>query len=143
MFSSIHTIHRPVARSKRHVLPPFFHAPAHAQGASGETDEPGSPAAPDDDFEADGASASASAELPVDPQRSAHDALALIMDPAGAAPGGEAPRRNAKTHTGNMATVRMKRRAGLADKLRDVFELPGITEVIAGESRRGPCRIRR
>ncbi|EIN13395.1 UDP-Glycosyltransferase/glycogen phosphorylase [Punctularia strigosozonata HHB-11173 SS5] len=30
-----------------------------------------------------------------------------------------------------MATVRLKRRARLADKLRDVFELPGINEVVA------------
>jgi sterol 3beta-glucosyltransferase len=35
------------------------------------------------------------------------------------------------SRSGSMATVRVKRRARLADKLRDVFELPGITEVVA------------
>jgi sterol 3beta-glucosyltransferase len=34
--------------------------------------------------------------------------------------------------TGTMTTVRLKRRARLADKLRDIFDLDGIREVIAG-----------
>lgn len=34
--------------------------------------------------------------------------------------------------SGSMATVRIKRRAQLADKLREIFELDGITQVIAG-----------
>ena len=34
--------------------------------------------------------------------------------------------------TASMATVRMKRRTKLADKLRDVFEIPEIQEVVAG-----------
>jgi sterol 3beta-glucosyltransferase len=36
--------------------------------------------------------------------------------------------------SGTMATVKMKRRARLADKLRDIFELSGINQVIAGEA---------
>lgn len=35
--------------------------------------------------------------------------------------------------TGSMATIRVKRRAQLADKLRDIFELEGIVEVVAGK----------
>ena len=35
--------------------------------------------------------------------------------------------------TGSMATIRVKRRAQLADKLRDIFELRGIQLVVAGE----------
>ena len=35
--------------------------------------------------------------------------------------------------TGSMATIRVKRRAQLADKLRDVFELDGIHQVVAGQ----------
>jgi len=35
--------------------------------------------------------------------------------------------------TGSMATIRVKRRAQLADKLRDIFELDGIRQVVAGQ----------
>ena len=35
--------------------------------------------------------------------------------------------------TGSMATIRVKRRAQLADKLRDIFELEGIQQVVAGQ----------
>ena len=35
--------------------------------------------------------------------------------------------------TGSMATIRVKRRAQLADKLRDIFELKGIQQVVAGQ----------
>lgn len=38
------------------------------------------------------------------------------------------------TRSGSMATVKVQRRARLAEKLRDIFELPGISEVIAGKS---------
>lgn len=37
------------------------------------------------------------------------------------------------TRAGSMTTVRVQRRAGLAEKLREVFELDGIEEVRAGE----------
>ena len=35
--------------------------------------------------------------------------------------------------TGSVATIRVKRRAQLADKLRDIFELNGIQQVVAGQ----------
>jgi hypothetical protein len=35
--------------------------------------------------------------------------------------------------TGSIATIRVKRRAQLADKLRDIFELKGIQQVVAGQ----------
>jgi len=35
--------------------------------------------------------------------------------------------------TGSMATIRVKRRTQLADKLRDIFELEGIHQVVAGQ----------
>lgn len=35
--------------------------------------------------------------------------------------------------SGSMSTVKVKRRARLAEKLRDVFELNGINEVISGK----------
>ena len=34
---------------------------------------------------------------------------------------------------GSIATIRVKRRAQLADKLRDIFELEGIQQVVAGQ----------
>ena len=37
------------------------------------------------------------------------------------------------SRSGSMATVRQNRRAQLAEKLRDVFELSNINEVVAGE----------
>lgn len=37
------------------------------------------------------------------------------------------------SRTGSMATVRLQRRAGLAAKLKEVFELDAIEEVWAGE----------
>lgn len=40
-------------------------------------------------------------------------------------------RRTAMTRSGSMATVRLQRRAKLAEKLKDVFELKDIDEVWA------------
>ncbi len=43
---------------------------------------------------------------------------------------------SAKSHTsrsGSMATVKLQRRARLAEKLREIFEISGIEEVIAGK----------
>ena len=43
-------------------------------------------------------------------------------------------RQNRRFSTaGSMATIRVKRRAQLADKLRDIFELEGIRQVVAGQ----------
>lgn len=41
------------------------------------------------------------------------------------------PRRMMMSRTGSMATVRLQRRARLAEKLKDVFELKDIDEVWA------------
>ena len=50
-------------------------------------------------------------------------------------PSTPAPRRLNRrfSTTGSMATIRVKRRAQLADKLRDIFELDGIHQVVAGQ----------
>ena len=40
--------------------------------------------------------------------------------------------------TGSMATIRVKRRSQLADKLRDIFELEGIHQVVAGQHHSHP-----
>ena len=45
----------------------------------------------------------------------------------------ESATRNHPVRSGSMATVKLQRRARLAEKLRDIFELTGIEEVIAGQ----------
>jgi len=42
------------------------------------------------------------------------------------------PQIYSNVHTDSMATIRLNRRARLAEKLRDVFELEGIDQVLAG-----------
>lgn len=44
----------------------------------------------------------------------------------------EGLKRIVPSRAGSMATVRLQRRAGLAAKLKDVFDLDGIEEVWAG-----------
>lgn len=50
-------------------------------------------------------------------------------------------RERAAGRSANMATVRQNRRTQLAEKLRDVFELDNINEVVAGQClwRRSTC----
>jgi sterol 3beta-glucosyltransferase len=113
MFSSIHTIHRPVAHSKRSKITRTLRVQPAILDALEGVDESSLPPG-----------------LPERTDRSAHETAALVMEGTGRE---HEARVNAQTRSASMATVRMKRRAGLADKLRDVFELPGITEVIAGK----------
>lgn len=40
--------------------------------------------------------------------------------------------RQLPSRSGSMGTVKLQRRSRLAEKLRDVFELQGIHEVVAG-----------
>lgn len=70
-------------------------------------------------------------QRPSETDKSEQEALALIMERKGR---GKEAQRNAQSRAGSMATVKLKRRTRLADKLRDVFELPGIQEVISGVS---------
>lgn len=45
------------------------------------------------------------------------------------------------TRSGSMATVKLQRRARLAEKLRDIFDLKGIEEVVAGKSMNNTIRF--
>ena len=45
----------------------------------------------------------------------------------------DVPMKPHSTRSGSMATVKLQRRARLAEKLREIFEISGIEEVIAGE----------
>ncbi|TFL03583.1 hypothetical protein BDV98DRAFT_649078 [Pterulicium gracile] len=117
--SSLHTIHRPVARSRRTALahPGFEQHPIHESivEASEESESD-----MNEDFDQHTPRIS-HASPPM--HAKAPPALArtgTVMNP-----------RNSMTRTGSMATVRLQRRARLAEKLRDIFELDGIEEVWA------------
>ncbi|KAF9015467.1 hypothetical protein BDQ17DRAFT_1386196 [Cyathus striatus] len=104
MSSSIHAIHRPVARSRK------LSDPLSEGEASHE------------DFEED-------TPRPSDARPSHIQHKSFLTTQVQGAQVNSFKFMN--TRTGSMATVRLHRRARLAEKLRDVFELDGITEVWA------------
>lgn len=61
-----------------------------------------------------------------------HSDLPTLLKPTPSTPASRRLNRRFST-TGSMATIRVKRRAQLADKLRDIFELEGIHQVVAGQ----------
>jgi hypothetical protein len=184
MYSSIHTIHRPVARSKRNTLPTSFLSPTgeepietarqdDTESSPSDDDEEGLSSRIEEAMAADfehRTPAPRRLEKPEDTQEAKTEGVAAIMDPRakvatdGQVGGGkdkgkgkgrreatiidvhdeeedgqeehraEGARQNAAMRSGTMGTVRMKRRAALAEKLRDIFEVPGIEEVIAGKN---------
>jgi len=120
--SSIHTIHRPLARSHRINIPisskssskqpPPFEDPLEDISASDEDLE--------NDFEE-------TSQLPNDvPLQQAADAT-VPSDK-------ESPFNAMRDRAGSMATVRLHRRARLAEKLKEIYELDDIREVWAGVS---------
>jgi hypothetical protein len=62
--------------------------------------------------------------------------LAIARPPTAFRPG-VFMRRRASSHAGSITTVKMGRRVLLAEKLKEIFELDAINEVLAGE-----CLIR-
>jgi sterol 3beta-glucosyltransferase len=129
--SSIHAIYRPLARSRRDNLPNVRGAKGHKlSGLSDVEDEPVheepiiSEEEPEEDFEPmrqDGA------------KYEARKSLHLSIPPL---PELDMSTREAiPTHpprSGSMATVKLKRRTKLAEKLKEIFELDEIQEVITG-----------
>jgi sterol 3beta-glucosyltransferase len=125
--SSIHTIHRPVARSKRAMTTPQPIEEALSDAEEDDVREGAlSDSGPEDgDFERE----QPAPEREEKQGRSPHEALALIIE--GKGKGIEAAANAGMRTAGSMATVRRKKRAQLADKLREVFELEAIKEVVA------------
>lgn len=124
--SSIHTIYRPVVRSRRLVqstrsLSPIGHLPLQLPQHQ-ESDELGmsDEDAEGEDFEEDGALKSEDVDIP-----------ALSQEPVSPLLHADMP-SFILNRTGSMATVRLERRTHLAEKLREVFQLGGIEEVVAG-----------
>ncbi|KAG8861039.1 Sterol 3-beta-glucosyltransferase [Serendipita sp. 411] len=108
--SSIHTIHRPVARIRRQATVDYIEASDEDSPVEeGEGEE--------DDFDPH-----APLEQPT--------ATPRLISNETARPG-TLPTRNMMRRTTSMATVKVQRRAMLAEKLRDVFDVPEIEEVIA------------
>lgn len=121
--SSIHAIHRPLARSRRRDIP-------GQKRPSGEVvlEEPESYLS-DEEVEQDFEESKAPEPRPRLSQQS-HSLPPLGNHSINASTSN--PFKFANTRTGSMATIRLHRRARLAEKLRDVFELDGIKEVQAG-----------
>jgi len=123
MASSIHAIHRPVARSQRRERAGKDKNKMARDIFISDTEEeerqyPTILSEEEDDF-----------DPPTIPTH-----LPTSLKPTPSTPASRRLNRRFST-TGSMATIRVKRRAQLADKLRDIFELDGIRQVVAGEHR--------
>ncbi|KEP53307.1 UDP-glucose:sterol glycosyltransferase [Rhizoctonia solani 123E] len=129
--SSIHTIHRPVAHSR--LATPAFHQSVH-YGLNPPLEAPedyfSNPlSADEDDGLRDFDDAATPEGIPnpfKDPPRMR---LQLPEDKQSKLEGKK--RMPPPMRTASMATVRMKRRVKLADKLKEVFGIPEIKEVVA------------
>ncbi|KIJ45703.1 hypothetical protein M422DRAFT_251011 [Sphaerobolus stellatus SS14] len=120
--SSIHALYKPVAHARRGEMSPSEEHPIALPEYFGDNELGGGIRSPDelveDDFEASS------------PRMTAEEDLAER-------PGTSPPvmRRDGKpaVRSGSMATVKLQRRARLASKLREVFEVEDIGEVVAGQ----------
>jgi len=121
MASSIHAIHRPVARSQRRERAGKDKNRMAQEIFTSDTEEderqyPTILSEEEDDF-----------DPPTIPTH-----LPTSLKPTPSTPTSRRLNRRFST-TGSMATIRVKRRAQLADKLRDIYELDGIHQVVAGQ----------
>lgn len=125
--SSIHTIHRPLARSRRISIPglPKHGIQAHSAVIEEELaidDTVVSDEEIEQDFEDTSHSSTSRPSLlshqsiPPSTPVETHDSILF---------------KSMMTRTGSMATVKLHRRARLAEKLRDIYELDDIQEVCA------------
>ena len=126
MASSIHAIHRPVARSQRRERASKGKNKMSHEIFASDTEEeerqyPTILSEEEDDFDPP--------TIPTDPS--------MRLKPTPSVPPSRGLNRRFST-AGSMATIRVKRRAQLADKLRDIFELEGIHQVVAGQHRSLP-----
>ncbi|KAJ1310261.1 hypothetical protein OPQ81_007003 [Rhizoctonia solani] len=128
--SSIHTIHRPVAHS-RLTTPSFsqsFHYDANPPLEAAEDYFSNPLSADEDDGLRDFDDAATPEGIPnpfKDPSRM------RLQLPAEKLSKAEGKKRVLPVRTASMATVRMKRRAKLAEKLKEVFGISEIKEVVA------------
>jgi hypothetical protein len=124
-----------VARSRRLSLPPVPSASFTLHSAPvSEEPEPEETLESEEDIEAE--DFEEATPRPPDAERPAHlqqkAIAALLSQENGDMTTGSS--RAAPSRSGSMATVRLQRRARLAEKLKEVFELEAIKEVWAGTS---------
>ena len=132
--SSIHAIHRPLARSRRLDTP---QAPNNSRLPSSGYFPP-IPASDDED-----SSMSDGGDFEATPNESVVESPAAMGDEerGQATPSIKASQRFPMTRTASLATVRLKRRARLAEKLKDIFGLVSIQEVLSGVYQFNPLPI--
>jgi sterol 3beta-glucosyltransferase len=123
MASSIHAIHRPVARSQRRERASKGKGKMAQEIFMSDTEEeerhyPTILSEEEDDF--DPPTIPADSPTPLNPTPSTPASRRLLQR---------------FSTTGSIATIRVKRRSQLADKLRDIFDLNGIQQVVAGQHR--------
>ena len=127
MASSIHAIYRPVARSRRRETSrsglPGRIFPAQREEYEAPRAEPdvNLTSDDDDDFEA----------TTPRPANSQEPTVATQIPPP-TVQLGSAIRRRAPSRAGSMTTVKITRRTRLAEKLKEIFTLEAINEVLAG-----------
>lgn len=128
MASSIHTIYRPLARSRRMSTSRRPTIPEHPSSSEGEGEDPTASdgETDDEDFEATPTIPHSSKPLAL-----RQSTLGRETSPETALP---ARMKLTRSRTGSMATVRIQRRTKLAEKLKQIFDLPGIEEVSSGTS---------
>ncbi|KAG6891077.1 hypothetical protein C0995_014166 [Termitomyces sp. Mi166 len=134
--SSIHTIHRPLARSKKLSIthPTQEYASSSSYGLVDEvTEEPETLSSEGErepeDFEETPRLPSSPFPSPPPPTKS------IIPSDKQTSRAGPCPHiRIVPSRAGSMGTIRLQRRAGLAQKLKEVFELDAIEQVRAGSS---------
>lgn len=129
--SSIHTIYRPLARSrKRSPVQQRLQIPEHTADTDPLSEEPfeeDSDAA--EDFEVEATPRPPDAQPPIlydEPKP-----MTSFPPPAFPQTATERVKVMTRARTGSMATVRLQRRVKLAEKLKQVFDLPAIEEVRA------------
>ena len=139
MASSIHTIYRPLARSRRLSVNAGKQARSNYPSISEEISSSEEPFSEMSDSEGAEDFEQLTPRPPdIEPAilrptlQIEADQRPLSSHPSPVPPSPISPR--APSRAGSMATVRIQRRTKLAEKLRDVFELPAINEVRAGES---------
>lgn len=124
--SSIHTIYRPLARSRKRS--PRQDIPENHPETEPSSDE----IVPSED-ELDETEDFEIQQTPRPPDaKLTHFFQSPIVETPPPMSAMERIKIMGRTRTGSMATVRIQRRTMLAEKLKEVFELPAIDEVRAG-----------
>jgi len=123
--SSIHTLHRPVARiRKREQSLAAQGKPEPFIPEEVVSDEDESYEEEEEDFDYNG-STPGSRPRPSDSKQLLHHSIALSE-------GGMPTPKGTLSRTPSLSTVRIQRRTRLAEKLKEVFEVPDIQEVTSG-----------